>query len=121
MSFHRTRKFQQVQDRWYKKLEGTGFNDAEKKDKKGNLQLKKFDSFYFYAEYTKESFSIKKNYFERAEEFLNTHRFEDDMGRTVWGKHANGFSLRDISKELQIKVHVVRSIILSLKKIMYGK
>lgn len=97
----------QLQSQWYKELEKAGFEDIEcvqaPYDK--YRPLKKYDATYFNDRYTVTSFYFKENYFYVARLFSQHHHFSDELERSIFCLHAEGYSLRETSAILK-KINV---------------
>jgi hypothetical protein len=124
MNPYQTRKFKELQSDWYKKLEESGFEDIEDVSSKEEF-LKTWHSSYFQKRYEPEVFESNETYYRKARSFLeDTFQnvqyglFEKKLDDVIWEKHAEGISLRDIAKELNLKVHQVHKVVTVLKKRM---
>lgn len=126
----KTKKFQALQRKWYKKLENTGFEDIEQNESK----LKNWTSARLQAgrnngnsvEQTMVFNESKEEYYRLAGFFLYDHKFLSKQDHLVWKLHSEGVPIRDISKVLkalkysvastQVKdiIHRLRTIMLSL-------
>jgi len=99
MKFYETPEFKNLRSKWAKKLEKSGFDDAEQED--GNLKdwsagflRKRISSLY------NES---KQEYYRLAGQFLHEHKFEDKLERRIWELHQEGKSLNYILAYLKKK------------------
>lgn len=130
-------EFKKLQDKWYKKLEKSGFEDIEQAD--GNL--KQWHSQYFITRHTtfegKSSWNKKKKldatwftsqeeYYQLAGAFLHDHEFSSKTEKLIWEMHSNGMSQVDIYKALLKKGNKVyrdgiRNVVNTLAKIMVDK
>lgn len=114
-----SQEFNQLQSKWYQKLERSGFSDIEIN---GDL-LHIYEGSYFGTNYTPKSFEEKKRYFERATELESAGIFLDQTERLVWSLHASGVPIRKIVEVLEsrgIKKHKdhVNQIINDLQDMM---
>lgn len=129
-----------LQKEWYKKLEREGFKDIEKNPD----TLKVYDKFQFITKLKSrqsrlpigqgtqfphriEAFRLQaiQEYYYRANQFLNDHKFANKRERIVWEYHANGISYRDISKTLRkVRISIARTqvydIVKRLRRIMFA-
>ena len=114
--FNETDEFKQLNAFWRKKLEESGFKDAEQDD--GNL--KQWTSHYFKVRHTGVRAEAKEMYYRRASQFLHEHAFKTDQERSIWELHASGLSIRGIARKLQASVWLVsetiRKISLAMKQ-----
>lgn len=110
----KSKEFQKLQKQWYKKLEKTGFKDAEQED--GNLKV--WESSYFSSRYSEGAFSAKEDYYRLAGQFLHSHKFETPKEQRIWSLHAEGKSIRTIAKELKTYPQKIHAIIQRLSKEM---
>jgi hypothetical protein len=114
--------FQELQTKWYEKLEKSGFKDIEKKH---------VGEMNWPSDFVRESRMIgwqaKQEYYRMAEHFLTEHKFKNRLERIIWEYHANGISVRNIVVTLQkVKVkgldrNVVWKIVNKLETIMKKK
>lgn len=80
-----------LQREWYKKLEDDGFKDIEQ-DEYG---LKHWSS-HWNTRHSIEEIQSKISYYEMADKFLSTHKFDSEVERAIWEYHSNGIGSRDI-------------------------
>ncbi len=90
--------FKSLQEKWYKKLEKSGFKDAE--DSQENLHTWSY-IFSRNCDKHKELMLAKQTYYRMATNFLNDYNFESNLDKVIWEYHANGISVRDIAKLLK--------------------
>jgi hypothetical protein len=88
-----SKEFQSLKDKWYLKLEQSGFQDIEFYNGEGMLR---YDGYYFQDEYTPDQFLEKKKYFEQAKELLQRDIFLNKIERSIWELHSNGCSIKNI-------------------------
>jgi hypothetical protein len=97
----KSKKFQDLKAKWYKKLADSGFEDAEQDEN----SLKQWHSHNFSgsgrARYDKNQFSSKETYFRLAGQFLHEHEFENKRDRTIWEHHTNGATISAIATVLK--------------------
>jgi hypothetical protein len=120
----KTPKFKELQEKWYKKLEKSGFKDIEQ------------DEYYFAdghgvstIDKRRVTWEIQQEYYRLATHFLNDHKFKNRFEQIVWEYHSNGMSVRDIADTLnkvrrkKTDYNTVWEIIRDLRilmKTMYG-
>lgn len=92
-----SKEFKDLQKKWYKKAEDSGFDDIEQED--GNL--KRWDSYVFQRKYNKEQAEAKESYYRSAGKFLYDYKFEKKSQREIWRLHAEGLSFEKILKVLK--------------------
>jgi DNA-binding NarL/FixJ family response regulator len=119
MSNPKDKDFKKLQDKWYKKLEKSRFEDIEQDE---NL-LKKWSSKLSLS-YSHEEIAEKQKYFTMAEEFLNQYKFASKRDRIIWEYHCNGLSIREIADTLKkvrikIKKSAVQNVVQRLKIKMF--
>lgn len=91
-----TKSFKNLKKEWYKKLEQSGFKDAETEH-----YLKEWDSHYFQSRIEPDLFDIKQTYFYQAEQFLQTDSFDSNLDREIWRLHSDGLSYREICTRIK--------------------
>lgn len=96
MAAKKKQDYQKLKEVWYKKLERSGFVDAERDE----YTLKQYSSRFNQAEVVRNWHS-KTEYYSMAGQFLNTHKFASRLEKVIWEYHANGVSVRDIAKLLK--------------------
>lgn len=92
-------EFLKLKDLWYKKLEKSGFVDIERDEQ----TLKRPLTSVFGKQRKAKNiirWRAKQDYFYMAEHFLNNFKFKNKFEENVWMYHANGLSLRNITKVL---------------------
>ena len=95
---YKTQKFKTLQEKWYKKLKDTGFNDIESDEN----TLKRWEGHAFVkSRYQVATFESKQKYFALAGQFLNECKFETRKHKIIWEMHCDGKSTREIEKELK--------------------
>lgn len=102
MSPTELKKLQQI---WRRKLERSGFEDAETPDgqlKNYALHWTSVDSGRFHA---------TQRYYELAGQMLHTHPFKDVVDKTVWRHHSQGKTWKEIADKMGLTLRQVRSII----------
>lgn len=97
--------YQELKEVWYKKLKDSGFIDAEINDY-GDLA-------YPSSRFTKTligrlGFYAREEYYNMANKFLNTHKFNSPLEKIIWEYWSNGLSVRNIAVTLQ-KTKVVNN------------
>lgn len=100
----KTKKFEDLKDKWYKKLEKSGFKDIEQDED----NLKEWESFAFCGRYQKSLFQSKEAYFQMAGQFLHTYKFKNERDRFIWECHADGKTITQIAEALKkrrFKIH----------------
>lgn len=102
MSAFKTKEFKSLHDEWMKKLKDSGFEEIEDVKSQDELLIR-WDSSYFQARYSEETFQLKQEYFERARELSHRFKFSCWLEKAVWENHADGLSLREIVRKLRTK------------------
>ncbi len=110
--FYRQKSFLKLQEKWYKKLAKEGFADAEKDEN----HLKEW-SAKFLRQKSIDRFHFKEQYYYMATHFLNDHKFENELEKTIWEYHSEGISLTNIMSLLKkVKLVVSRDTIWAIVK-----
>lgn len=100
---YNSKKFKQLQAKWYKKLKDNNFEDIEEIHK-GEFKIKKYHSYHFVQRFLRRNgFSLesKQEYYELCLEFLHVYSFESLIERRIWEAHAQGASLQEISDSIK--------------------
>lgn len=84
-----SKDFKKLQNKWYKKLAKTGFQDIEE-DHHGSQKLKHYCSNYFWIQYKPERFNARAEYFVAAGHFLYSYKFESELEKRIWLRHSEG-------------------------------
>lgn len=114
--------YKELRKLWYKKLEKSGFKDAENPDGSLKLSSERYATKKFLGLY-----QTKADYYYMANHFLNTYDFKSNLERVVWEFHTEGTAVRSIAKML-VKNRLVKKtnrtsvwfVIRDLRKIMYA-
>lgn len=114
--------FDKLKAKWYKKLEKSGFEDIESSEDRLKSYSNKFARKDEYMN-SVDTWETKAEYYYIAEYFLNTHKFNSKLEKSIWEYHANGISVRNIVnilKKVRIETNkiVVWDTINRLRKIM---
>lgn len=94
MSPQNSKEFLALQEKWYKKLKKSGFEDVETPDGK----LKEWDSNFFRQQYDGIKVKAKERYYQLAGQFLHSHRFKNRLHRKIFKLHSQGFNKVEILK-----------------------
>lgn len=95
-----SREFKQLLGEWNKKLEDTGFQDAEK-EIAGERVLKQ-TSDYAFRESVEVIREAKLQYFTiLAQKISDEREFDDAWDRLIMERTAEGWSIKEISEELK--------------------
>ena len=126
-----SKEFLKLQDKWYKKLEKSGFEDAEKK---GYLKWSFSQNMTRTSERDKVSVhENKEEYYRLAGHFLYDYKFENKKHEHIWQFHSEGKTLEEIQillKKYRIKlaitqiknaIHKMRDEMFEFYKVIYGK
>lgn len=81
---------------WYKKLEDSGFEDAEQDEN----SLKEWSSAFYRPRNTRLQAS-REPYFRLASHFLHDYQFETERDRVIWEYHAEGLQVHEIVDTLK--------------------
>ncbi len=101
MSQFRTKEFERLKKIWDKRLEASGFKDAEVD---GELKVL---SINFWGHPTSmhrqhlECYEARQDYYLMCSSFLNFYQFQSKLDCLVWELHTNGMSSRLISERLK--------------------
>lgn len=92
--FYQTKKFKKLQDRWYKKLDKSGFDDIEYDEEKLSEYSVRFLRHPHYV------WELKAAYYTMCETFLNNYQFDSLHEKSIWEDHVKGLGTRAIAKKL---------------------
>ncbi len=118
-SAYNTKKFKELQQKWYAKLAKSGFVDAED-TKQEHVPLKAWHNFYFTRRYTPLTFEAKRKYFDTAAQWGAAHIFDSPKDKEIWSLHCEGDSIREIEKKLKVYKDLVHSTIVRLREACFG-
>lgn len=108
-------EYQKQRDIWYKKLEESGFEDAERLD--GTLKSWSSKFCRFANKTSIDTWEAKAAYYRMSESFLTNHKFETELDRVIWEYHANALSVRDIATTLgKIGIKTNKDAVLAVVK-----
>ncbi len=95
----KTSKFKALKDKWYKKLEKSGFEDIED-NKYEEPKLKAYHYLRFKV-VEPSVHAARAKYYENCRGVLANHRFQSPLYRRIWELHTEGLSLREIESEIK--------------------
>ncbi len=95
MSQFNNKSFKKLKAKWYKKLEDSGFDDAE--TEKGRLKISAREVLRTKVADTKQS---KEDYYALADSFLHEHTFDSELSKVIWEYHTNGLGAPAIADTL---------------------
>lgn len=97
-------EFNKLREVWYRKLERTGFEDAERDDYKIKNPSFNYAHIDKRRKFTMEQAHIywaaKHEYYYLANQFLHSHKFKNPRERNIWEYHSNGIGIRSIVKTI---------------------
>jgi hypothetical protein len=127
-STYASQAFKDLQAKWYRKLERTGFKDLEDKlerlkeysttkwkeghPAKARQQSKEKQNDHFLA-----AVASKEEYYRAAGHWLYDHKFDKKVEFKVWELHAEGATARQIYTKLRLTKNEVRSILHKLTRL----
>src|SRR6266571_3549161 len=83
------------QEIWYKKLKDSGFEDIEDGDRlTGSANPRRHEHFSMVR------YEARADYYYLAYHFLNAHKFDTELEKTIWTYHTEGLTLVNIAKIL---------------------
>lgn len=115
VKFHQTSKSRKTQEKWYQKLQKSGFKDIED----GENYLKTWDSFQG-PDQNPLLNSAKADYYGQARHFLAVYDFKYKYHKQMFEMHTEGLGYRKIAKKHKTYKNKVASIIQGYVKVMRG-
>lgn len=121
MSVYDSKAFKRLKAKWYKKLEGSGFQDAEDTayDTDKTL-LRRWDSLYFERRHTPQDADAITTYYRHCGLFLHTYMFSSPRERLIFWMHAKGYGLRDTARYFGVSHETIAKVLRPLIKAMKG-
>lgn len=98
----KNKKFRDVLNKWYDKLEKEGFQDIENRDNPDGPMRGDFSSSNSRRALTRATLDLREVYFSDAENFLNSFDFDSSRDEVIWRLHSTGMSARAISASLKL-------------------
>jgi hypothetical protein len=95
--FYQSKKFIELQNKWYDKLTDSGFSDIEYLDQKtGQGQSTPYleSSLNHFRHLRASDISNMLEYFTLASQFLNDHKFPTKLHKFMWGLYCENISYR---------------------------
>lgn len=90
--FYQTKKFKDLNKKWTKRLEASGFKDIEHNEDTLTAYSTKFLNHPSYV------WDLKSAYYSMCESFLQSYQFATPREQVVWEYHTNGLGTRAIAK-----------------------
>lgn len=112
--FYETKQFMELNKKWAKKLEKSGFEDAEDIDSP-NEYLKTWHDAKFAIKYSLSQLEETRDYYLAATHLLNIFTFKNNRDRKIWTMHSDGIPERQIAERLNITDWRVRRLIRMLQ------
>jgi len=98
-----------IRNIWYKYIDDTGFIDIERASPNSSNSIAKLLSLNAFK--SEDTYNNKLSYYVWAKQSLNLGKFKSQKDKTIWEYHADGFSTRQIEKQLGISQSwIVRKI-----------
>jgi hypothetical protein len=97
MNKRKKTNFEKLQDKWYKKLEKTGFKDIEYADM--SVKSARVSRSLNWSDPTLRQSVLE--YYLMAYNFLIDYKFESEVDKIIWEYYAEGLSIRDIVQILK--------------------
>lgn len=109
----------ELQSRWYKQLDDSGFDDAEDSTLK-DRPLKAWHRNIL-SHTTILELEITQDYYTSASALIHTYQFKNDIQRTIWELHCQGLSRLGIEKAIEgleksCKQSQIRNIIKDIER-----
>lgn len=89
MKFYETKKFKELQRRWYDKLAASGFHDIERNETHQHTDTASF-----------QDQEAIEEFYTKAADHLWSYAFLNLAEKAIWFLYANGNSIRNIAKGL---------------------
>lgn len=109
MSLLKTKRDKDLFAKWNKKLEK--YKDCNAEDMSLDEPLLKVWHNFKFKKVSADEYTSRIQYFDNARHVLNTFKFERALDCKIWTLHVEGFSLREIGREVDYSKDKVRSII----------
>lgn len=90
----KSKEFTKLKNKWYSKLEKSGFKDIEQPDG----YLKVWSTTFYRAAHVNRI--TKEQYYRLAGHFLHEFDFESELEKELWEMHSLGVSTREISSKM---------------------
>lgn len=116
-------KLKKLQQKWYKKLKDSGFEDIENTSHPDRPPIRwhAHDIRRMCTKLRKEEVTSRIRYFELATIFLNDHVFETSKEKLIWSLHANGDSYSETAKKVRMSKSSIGNVVARLRKVMLGR
>lgn len=108
--FYQTDEFKRLNREWKAKLKKEGFVDIEFTFDNGDTSPLTKPAIGVCGEQpAPEKYKAKVAYYSAASKFLHDFKFEVAVQKTIWALHTDGYSYREIVKELnnEVSVHYI--------------
>lgn len=99
MKFWQSRKFSQLEQKWYEKLKDDGFIDQERKIGQDTELIQKASNVYRQApEVVRDAKII---YFDVLKEYILISTFKDEGDKLIMMLRSEGYKIKEISQKLK--------------------
>lgn len=111
-------------NKWYDKLEKSGFVDVEPRGREDTLKTWTYADFSRYRKCGAD-FESHENYYQKAGQFLHSHHFSSPKEKAMWELHSGGHGYRQIEtimrkRRFNIYKDLIHRTIVKLKKEMFN-
>lgn len=118
--FYEGAEFKKLQKKWYKKLEKSGFEEAEDVDSVEEFMLRWHDKD-IKAKGTWDQLVARAAYYQTAEAHALDGHFDTALDKRIWTLHAQGLTVREIAQKVKtITKTPVHTVVLKIRKQLYG-
>jgi hypothetical protein len=117
VQFYEKAKFKKLREKWYKKLEKSGFVEIEAVHTKNEL-VKDYHSSHFMKDYVVDNYDAKQKYFELAREILHTYEFKNKQDKLVWELYSEGMECKTIARKLKKSEYKLSKFIKTVEKLI---
>ncbi len=110
MSFN-TKEFKELQAKWYRKLQLSGFKDIERNE----------NSLYQPTKGLPMTIEETTQYYKLARTYLEVAEFESDLELAVWFLHSQGLTGAEMTKVLSTSTSTISRILTKHDKRMLAR
>ena len=115
--YYESKKFKQLQDKWYKKAEKSGFEEQEDVNSSREL-MKEWHSSHFMKDIVVDKYEDQQRFFELARQLLHIYPFRTNKDRRIWELFSDGIMIRGISREVHLSEYRIKKFTDELCKLI---
>lgn len=105
----KSKEFNSLQLKWYKRLRSKGFVDIEAPIRRHPTN--KASTWYLDGRFTTQEFLEQQRYYQLASQALHEYPFASSLDKKIWRLHSEGIGINQIAEKVHKADQYVHSLI----------